>query len=88
VSILDKLLGRNKTKKSSSDVGFMSRIAPKRHRERPAESRKVWYMLSLDGHSVLTPWAAKEKRRRRASNRAAKQARKVNRQCRATGGLR
>lgn len=43
------------------------------------KARKVWVMLTLDGHEKLTPWAAKEKRRRRAANKVAKQARKVNR---------
>lgn len=57
-------------------------------RMRSTSSRKVWYTLSLSGAEMLTPWARNEKARRRAAGRTAKQARKVNRRYRATGGLR
>jgi hypothetical protein len=38
---------------------------------------KVWRIVNLAGFEVLTPWANKEKARRRRVGKAAKQARKV-----------
>jgi hypothetical protein len=64
------------------------RIPQGYRRARNPVSRKVWKMLTLDGHEVLTPWAVKERKHRRAAGKVSKQARKVNRRYRATGGLR
>jgi hypothetical protein len=49
---------------------------------------KRWYMLGPLDTIVKTPYASKELRRRRALGKVAKQARKVNRGLRPTGGRR
>jgi hypothetical protein len=36
-------------------------------------------MLTMSGYEMLTPWASKEHRRRRAANKVAKLSRRANR---------
>lgn len=40
---------------------------------------KQWTVLTLSGYEVRTPWAAKERKRRRAANKVAKLSRRGNR---------
>lgn len=48
---------------------------------------KRWY-VDDSGDDILTPYARKERKRRRAASKVAKQARKVNRGLHRTGGRR
>lgn len=80
--LLDILMGGRRAEREGQPAR-VHRRAP--NRTSPL-SRKVLRFLNLAGEERLTPYGKKELTRRRAANKVAKQARKVNRRYRATGG--
>jgi hypothetical protein len=86
--LFDNILG--KRPKPESHAQMLKRMKKQGLRFAPKNQTgiKRWYMLGTLDTIVKTPYGAKELRRRRALGKVAKQARKVNRGLRPTGGRR
>jgi len=91
VKLIDMMTGRDSTGPTPQTKGvplhgLVRHKGAWRRKPKRQHGIKRWYMLGELDTVVKTPYGAREARRRKAARRVAKQARKVNRGLRRTGG--